>query len=105
MENSGALAGPVAVAALLAAGPTWLASGTGRAGGRLSVLCPKGVPVPALPWMKWSDVGPLLVWGGGHHTGVADRHDCNCDKLRLTARRRGRPRPGEGRHRHLKCRC
>ena len=30
-------------------------------GGRLSVLCPKGVPVPALPWTEWSDVGPLLV--------------------------------------------
>ena len=28
-------------------------------------------------------------WGGGHHTGVADRHDCNCDKLRRPARRRG----------------
>ena len=40
-------------------------SGTGRAGGRLSVLCPKGVPVPALPWTKWSDVGPLLVGAVG----------------------------------------
>jgi MFS superfamily sulfate permease-like transporter len=26
---------------------------------------PKGVPVPALPWMKWSDVGPLLVGAVG----------------------------------------
>ena len=25
-------------------------------------------------------------WDGGHHTGVADRHVCNCDKLRLPAR-------------------
>ena len=40
-------------------------SGTGRAGERLSVLCPKGVPVPALPWTKWSDVGPLLVGAVG----------------------------------------
>ena len=31
-----------------------------RWGERLSVLT-KGVPVPALPWMKWSGVGPLLV--------------------------------------------
>ena len=26
---------------------------------------PKGVPVPALPWTKWSDVGPLLVGAVG----------------------------------------
>ena len=37
----------------------------GPRGGRLSVLCPKGVPVPALPWMKWSDVRPLLVGAVG----------------------------------------
>ena len=24
-------------------------------------ILPQGVPVPALPWTKWSDVGPLLV--------------------------------------------
>jgi MFS superfamily sulfate permease-like transporter len=26
---------------------------------------PQGVPVPALPWTKWSDVGPLLVGAVG----------------------------------------
>ena len=36
-----------------------------RGAERLSVLCRKGVPVPALPWMKWSDVGPLLVGAAG----------------------------------------
>ena len=26
---------------------------------------PRGVPVPSLPWTKWSDVGPLLVGAAG----------------------------------------
>jgi hypothetical protein len=30
-------------------------------GGKTIGTLPKGVPVPALPWTKWSDVGPLLL--------------------------------------------
>ena len=28
-------------------------------------MLPQGVPVPALPWTKWSDVGPLLIGAVG----------------------------------------
>ena len=34
-------------------------------GGKTVGTLPKGVPVPALPWTKWSDVGPLLVGAVG----------------------------------------
>ena len=63
---------------------TGIATGAGRAGcgrgrhGRLESFStwprggvktvgtlPQGVPVPALPWTKWSDVGPLLVGAVG----------------------------------------
>jgi hypothetical protein len=34
-------------------------------GGKTIGTLPKGVPVPALPWTKWSDVGPLLLGAVG----------------------------------------
>ena len=54
MENSGALAGPVAAAALLAAGPTWLAVGVASGFLAAAVL----LLWPVRPYQQYPDPGP-----------------------------------------------